>query len=150
MSRLTRRGMHNGLAGFWVKENDGSESFISWQDDGYDGIAKLTHYEDLEDAGRLMELLCTEGDKVWELCKCNDGVYRIFPMTVRKILPYGSVLWVKGRDPIIWHIYATSDYTEMYKSFYDFGKSLFITEEGAKEKLKELKGGGGDATMYNV
>lgn len=55
MGRLTRKGFHNGLAGFWVKEINGTESFISWEDDGYTGISKLDCLEDLKEQGKLIE-----------------------------------------------------------------------------------------------
>ena len=75
------------------------------------------------------------GDTVWELCKCDDGVYRIFPMKVCAVAPYGAVRWVVGKQPTIWNIYAESSHTYMYKSVYDFGETVFRTEEEAKVAL---------------
>lgn len=97
---------------------------------------KLRHYENLEEQNKLMELPCEVGDTVWELCKCDDGVYRIFPMNVAQVVPFGSVRWVKGKKPTLWNIYAVSDYTDMYKNFYDFGRTVFLTEEDAKQALR--------------
>ena len=82
---------------------------------------------------------CKVGDRVWELCRCDDGMYRIFPMTVTKISPYGSVRWIKDKEPTVWNIYATSDYTYMYKDFYDFGKNVFLTKEEAEKMLERKK-----------
>ena len=82
---------------------------------------------------------CKVGDRVWELCRCDDGMYRIFPMTVTKISPYGSVRWIKDKEPTVWNIYATSDYTYMYKDFYDFGKTVFLTIEEAEKMLERKK-----------
>lgn len=101
-------------------------------------IDKFAEYEDAAEQGLLMELLCKVGDTVWELCRCNDNVYRIFPMEVKQVVPYGSVRWVKEKDPTVWNVYATSDYTDMYKSFYDFGISVFKTKEDAEKHLSVL------------
>lgn len=40
-------------------------------------------------------------------------------------------------EPTIWHIFAGSGQTFMYKSFYDFGKTVFHTKEEAEKVLKE-------------
>lgn len=101
---------------------------------------KLAEYEDLEEQGLLLRLPCKVGDTIWELCKCDDNVYRIFPMVVKKVIPDGSVRWIKGKEPTVWNIYATSDYTDMYKTFYDIGKTVFLTQFEAEEKLRELEG----------
>ena len=47
---------------------------------------------------------------------------------------------VKGIHPTVWNIFLIRDYsTYSYKTFYDFGTTLFLTYEEAKEKLKEVK-----------
>lgn len=102
-------------------------------------LEKLKHYEDLEEQGRLIEIPCKVGDTVWELRKCDDEVYRIFPMEVKQVVPYGSVMWIKMTDPVIWHIYAESSQTYTYKNFYDFEKTIFVTKEEAEKKLKEME-----------
>lgn len=100
-----------------------------------DILKELAEYKDLEKQGRLKRLPCLVGDTVWELCKCNDGKYRIFPMKVTKVVPYGSIIWIKGKIPIVWNIYATSNDTDMYKSFYDLGKTVFLSEVEAEAAL---------------
>ena len=102
-------------------------------------LEELKQYRDLEEQGLPLRLPCKEGDTVWELCKCDDDVYRIFPMTVGQVAQYGSIRWVKGKEPTVWNIYATSDYTYMYKSFYDIGRTVFLTKSEAEEKLRELE-----------
>ena len=101
-------------------------------------LTKLAVYEDLEEQGLLVRLPCKVGDMVWELCLCDDGNYKIFPMTVKSISEYGTLRQVK-KDITIWNIYAESDYTYMYKSFADFGKTVFSTKEEAVKKLEEMK-----------
>jgi|GEM_PF-384144 hypothetical protein len=80
-----------------------------------------------------------KGDIVWELCKCDDGEYRIFPMKVKQVVPYGSIRWVQGKEPIVWNLYAESDCTYMYKSFYEIGKTVFLTQAEAEVALEKMK-----------
>lgn len=101
-------------------------------------LEKLADYEDLEEQGLLVRLPCKVGDIVWKLCLCDDGNYKIFPMIVKTISEYGAIRQVK-KDMTIWNIYAESDYTYMYKSFADFGKTVFSTKEEAEKKLEEMK-----------
>ena len=96
----------------------------------------LGKYEDLEDQGQLLRLPCKKSDIVWELCECDDGVFRIFPMEVKVVAAFGELLRTSSRC-CVWNIYAESDYTKMYKSFYDIGTSVFLTREEAESKLKE-------------
>lgn len=103
-------------------------------------IKKLATYEDLEEQGLLVRLPCKAGDTVWELCLCDDGNYKIFPMIVKTVSEYGALRQVK-KDITIWNIYAESDYTYMYKSFADFGKTVFSTKEEAEKKLEEMENG---------
>ncbi len=85
-----------------------------------------------------MRLPCKVGDMVWELCLCDDGNYKIFPMIVKTISEYGDLRQAK-KDITIWNIYAESDYTYMYKSFADFEKTVFSTKEEAEKKLEEMR-----------
>ena len=101
-------------------------------------IEKLADYEDAEEQGLLVRLPCKVGDTLWELCLCDDGNYKIFPMIVKTISEYGTLRQVK-KDKTIWNIYAESDYTYMYKSFADFGKTVFSIKEEAEKKLEEMK-----------
>lgn len=103
-------------------------------------IDKCAELLDLEERDLLIKLPCKVGDTVYELVFCDDGQYRIFKMTVGSVCEYGSVRWVKGIHPTVWNIFLIRDYsTYSYKTFYDFGTTLFLTYEEAKEKLKEVK-----------
>ena len=102
---------------------------------------KLGEYERAEEQGLLVRLPCKVGATVWELCLCDDGNYKIFPMIVKTISEYGTLRQVK-KDKTIWNIYAERDYTYMYKSFADFGKTVFSTKEEAEKKLEEMKKNG--------
>ena len=102
-------------------------------------LKDLQHYKDLEEQGRLIELPCKIGDTVWELCKCDDNKYRIFPMTVVDINAYGrpKPKRVKHENQPIYNIYAESDYTYLFASFYDIGRIIFLTKAEAEAALKE-------------
>lgn len=76
------------------------------------------------------------GDTVYQLCCCDDNVWRVFLMTVKSVSPFGSIRWVKEKDPEIWNIYAEgNNSTYMYKSMYDLGKTLFRNELDADAAL---------------
>ena len=100
-------------------------------------LEELKSYKEAEEQSLLVKLPCKVGDMVWELCLCDDGNYKIFPMIVKTVSEYGSLRQVK-KDITIWNIYAESDYTYMYKSFADFGKTVFSTKEEAEKKLEEF------------
>ena len=136
MARLTKRKRNSdgtGIAKFDVTTVNNSLTKA-----GRNIITKLADYEDLEEHGLLVRLPCEVGDKIWELCLCDDGNYRIFPMIVKSISKYGALRQV-GKDTTIWHIYAESDYMYVYKNFIDLGKTWFLTREEAKKKLEEMK-----------
>lgn len=113
------------------------EKLYEWGNKENDGVRAESIADYLLENGVIV-LPCKVGDRVWELRRCDDGMYRIFPMTVTKILPYGSVRWIKDKEPTVWNIYATSDYTYMYKDFYDFGETVFLTKEEAEKALEEI------------
>ena len=100
-------------------------------------LEELKSYKEAEEQNLLVKLPCKVGDIVWELCLCDDGNYKIFPMIVKTISEYGTLRQVK-KDVTIWNIYAESDYTYVYKNFTDFGKTVFITKEDAEKKLEEF------------
>lgn len=100
-------------------------------------LEELKSYKEAEEQNLLVKLPCKVGDIVWELCLCDDGNYKIFPMIVKTISEYGTLRQVK-KDVTIWNIYAESDYTYVYKNFTDFGKTVFITKEEAEKKLEEF------------
>lgn len=86
-----------------------------------------------EQAGRALRKSVNLNDIVYELVIREDGSHEVFPMTVKSVAPYGELRRVKGREPSIWNIYAESEYTYMYKSFHDIGRTVFFTEDEAHE-----------------
>lgn len=104
-----------------------------------ESVDQFENWKEADEQGRLIELPCKVGDTVWELCKCDDEIYRIFPMKIKQVIPFGSIRWIKMTEPKIWHIYAESNQTYMYKNFNDFGKTVFITQEEADKALKKME-----------
>lgn len=138
MERLTKRLGNKGTVVYTKGKYEGAIPAEMTSDDIRAVLKKLAAYEDLEEQGLLVRLPCKVGATVWELCLCDDGNYKIFPMIVKTISEYGTLRQVK-KDKTIWNIYAESDYTYMYKSFADFGKTVFSTKEEAEKKLEEMK-----------
>ena len=81
-----------------------------------DMLDKLAHYEDLEEAGRLIELPCAVGDTVYVI----DGVR-----------------W-KGYERK-WKVYDKAYVREIKFNLDMLGDSFYLTKEEAEAKLKELK-----------
>ena len=88
--------------------------------------SKLKNYNDLEKQGLLLRLPC----------KVGDVIYEIHPLT-NKITPRKIKSIVVCNCP---------DLTIMYKSGYDysnvqddFGKTVFLTQAEAEQKLKEME-----------
>ena len=70
MNRFTKRV---GSEVWWC--TDGDHYPVSDMDE-YDtliAMKRLTHYEDLEEEGRLIKLPCAEGDVVWTIVQQKDS-----------------------------------------------------------------------------
>lgn len=87
---------------------------------------KLTEYEDLEEQGLLLRLPCKVGDMVYSIT--NDG--KIYPVKATR-----EVRIVNG----VLHILCEScKYVDLV-SYDDIGKTVFLTQEEAEQKLKETE-----------
>lgn len=80
---------------------------------------------------------CKVHDLVYDLVLCDDKKYRIFDMRVGKVVPFGS-----NYNDDVWNVYLIGTYTYAYRSFYDFGKTVFLTREEAEKALKEREANG--------
>lgn len=78
---------------------------------------------------------CALGDTVFDVVLCDDGKYRIFEMKVCNIVPFGDLR--KGK---VWNVYLEDECSKTYRSFYDFGKTVFHTREEAEAALKRKVG----------
>lgn len=105
-------------------------------------LNKLAEYEDLEEQGKLLKLLCAVGDTVYHICTLKNGESEIIEMKVGCLEPFGAIRNHKGGCEV-WNVYAETDYTKAYFRFFDFGKTVFLTYESAEAALKaERKRGG--------
>ncbi len=102
---------------------------IDCQPTVYD-VDKVIQKEGLKEQGELLKLPCAVGDMVYDVVFCSDEKYRIFEMKVCHINPFGDVR--KGK---IWNVYLEDGCTKAYRSFYNFGKTVFLTRKEAEAKL---------------
>lgn len=101
-------------------------------DNCQEAINKLGKYEDLEEQGLLLRLPCKVGDTVYRV---NTGAKE--PVIKMRVLQvhYKQL----HKDRIIIRIDAIND-NDMGESCYlleDFGKTVFLTQAEAEQKLKE-------------
>ena len=93
-------------------------------------IDKAIKYDKLKDKienGTLVELPCKVGDTVWEIIQSPNG-----NIISKEII---SDYWIT-EDGIV---ARTGLYTTDRIEIEEFGKTVFLTEEIAKQKLKELE-----------
>lgn len=123
MERLTERidNIPDGEFGVWVKQHD----YIS-------AAEKLADYEDAEEQGLLLRLLCKVGDTVYAfLSTCNYFTECQINKIELKPTLYGNTCYFL--EPI-------GHRGCLYRCFEDeFGKTVFLTKEEAEAKLKEME-----------
>lgn len=99
----------------------------------YDMCDKLGAYEDLEEQGKLMKLLCNVGDTVYQII----GGF-IEPCTVKGIFltgekdENGNQLYMMGLHYDRENCIFTS--AKIHSSY--IGKTIFLTKEGAENELQ--------------
>ena len=95
----------------------------------YQAIQKLAEYEDLEEQGLLLRLSCKIGDTIWYVDNDDDD----YPIK----LEIDTISIDDNKN--IWY-YANDD---VYGKFgfidSDFGKTAFLTQAEAEQKLKEIE-----------
>ena len=97
-----------------------------------DVLEKLAKYEDLEEQGRLIKLPCKVGDVVYEI-NTDRNIVSALKIISTKIYSYAIYFDYQLIDGIYKNIVSFSD--------IDIGKTVFLTQSAAEEKLKELRGG---------
>lgn len=113
MSRLTYRDEHGTAKLFQETLRRNPHAFAE----------KLAHYEDLEEAGRLITLPCKVGDRVWEIHHrawygyADDWLYPDYTRSIVQECSFGLNL------------------------LSSIGSTVFLTKAEAEAKLAELKGG---------
>ena len=92
---------------------------------------KLADYEDVEEQGLLLRLKCKTGDTVYYRTNNND----IYPIKINEINISNSDVIYNG---VIYNGYFMKCTYEFDNS--DFGKTVFLTQTEAEQKLKEMEG----------
>lgn len=122
MERLTER-VYDGL--IIIKQDSGDEG-------NYKAADKLATYEDLEEQGLLMKLLCKVGTEVFAILprdshctKCQIKKIEIRPTIFGKICYFAEPVAQRG---CCFRYFDT-----------EFGKVIFLTREEAEKKLEEMK-----------
>lgn len=107
---------------------------------------KLADYEDLEEQGRLLKLPCKVGDMLYYPEKLFDIVV---PVRINEI-----IISFLGIDTYSYQYNCCSfdECGDVYEEYdfdtNDFGKSIFLSEEEAEAKLKELRGEKNESDEY--
>lgn len=96
---------------------------------------KLKDYEDLEEQGRLLKLLCNRGDEVYFIKSAFSLAH--FPIKAK----ITRICGVDCDNDVMY--VSNTEYNEIDRHFKqsDIGKTVFLTKSEAEAKLKELRGG---------
>ena len=89
-------------------------------------LDKLAEYEDLEEQGLLLRLPCKVGDTVYSIA--NDG----------KIYPVKATREVRIVNDVLHIICESCRYSDLV-SYDDIGKTVFLTQAEAEQKLNEME-----------
>ena len=95
-------------------------------DNCQEAINKLGKYEDLEEQGLLLRLPCKVGDTVYSIA--NDG----------KIYPVKATREVRIVNGVLHIICESCRYSDLV-SYDNIGKTVFLTQAQAEQKLKEME-----------
>lgn len=135
MERLTKRENDKLIM---VKQDNGEYIPAYWDEDNFKAIKKLANYEDLEEQGLLVRLLCKVGDTVWDIDIGRPEPYKItaFSYGCHDLLEFGCddeiTFYYTGCDRPIVGAFLLSE----------IDKTVFLTREEAEKKLEEMESNG--------
>ena len=121
---------HRYHANFFESDNPMNTACIKSAEDCEwlaDCLTKFKEYQQLEEQGRLVKLPCKVGTTVYNTTWWDDVTEKVkvdgktFCRTVHK--------------------HKVSKSTFSLVDIYDFGKTVFLTQAEAEQKLKEMRGG---------
>lgn len=127
------------LTAEYSKSNEQRKRYEKRLEQGYprnipeERYLKLARYEDLEEQGKLIELPCKVGDKLYE--PTNRNTISVYIVTSINYEGY-PVLFIR------WEL-LSGFINQSGKGIYadKIGKTVFLTEEEAKKNLKEKESG---------
>ena len=93
-------------------------------------LEKLAHYEDLEEAGRLITLPCKVGDTVW--CVTDKHIF----------VAWVDSFYLTEEDGVLSIEVNLTDVVEndIEIKASSFGRKVFLTKAEAEAKLEEMEG----------
>ena len=119
MRRLTYRGSKTMTEDGWIRPSYSCYSTRRI-------IERLAEYEDAEEKGLLLRLPVPIGTTVYEFEPLNKTVKECTKRIVIKYTMYDDSIWFNFADGYM-------------KDIKDFGKTVFLTQEEAEQKLKEME-----------
>ena len=137
MERLTRKiagSVALSLIPMDIKNKEDLEIYHKVRKQYEENTIKLAEYEDLEEQGLLLRLPCKVGDIIYRV---NTGAKE--PVIKMRVLQVNYKQLHKDR--IVIRIDAIND-NDMRENCYlleDIGKTVFLTQAEAEQKLKEMK-----------
>lgn len=102
-------------------------------------LEKLAEYEDLEEQGRLIKLPCKVGDTVWDNDYGRPCAYTITAFSFGECEEYICEP-VTTKEVVFYYTNSSGSITGSFAES-EIGKSVFLNQSEAEEKLKELRGG---------
>lgn len=105
-------------------------------------LEKLAEYEDLEEQGRLIKLPCKVGDTVWDNDYGRPCAYTITAFSFGECEEYICEP-VTTKEVVFYYTNSSGSITGSFAES-EIGKSVFLNQSEAEEKLKELRGGEND------
>ena len=97
-------------------------------------LEKSKEYQQLEEQGRLIKLLCQVGDKIYFIKSAFSIAH--FPIEAKVT----SICGVDCDNDVMYS--SITEYNKIDRRFKssDIGKTVFLTQSEAEAKLKELRG----------
>ena len=142
MERLTNKTS----AGLYACENCKNADVCTFCRHIDNAIAKLAHYEDLEEQGRLVVLPCKIGDRVYRVCHQSDQPYgccscsQVYPGDTTEDCAYFIDEGCTAPfNEISENIYSVRFSYELLR---EVGRSVFLTREAAESALTVIREGG--------
>ena len=97
---------------------------------------RLGEYEEAEENGLLLRLPCKVGDKAYVIVNKN----RVYEMEVMGIYPFGAFYEDEEKEiSRIYNLYLDGNVYYKHCTFYDIGKTVFLTKEEAEKVLEEMQ-----------
>ena len=102
-------------------------------------LEKLAEYEDAEENGLLVRYPCKVGDYIWDIDFGRPCAYEITGFSVGNLNDdYCDDEQIILDEVIVYYSNSNGSITGRFAES-EIGKTVFLTEEAAKERLKEVQ-----------